>query len=154
MATKGNTLFVGISDREIPSDEGLYDMKPSPGLYSLDISTGNLLWVSSIELRKDCEECNEKNLLGFSAPISITNDVIFAGSLDGRFFAYTTQGKRVWTFDTKKDFIAVNAYSTKAKGGSIDAAGPVIVDDWVFTNSGFGGHDQIPGNVLLAFSLE
>ena len=154
MATKGNTLFVGISDREIPSDEGLYDMKPSPGLYSLDISTGNLLWVSSIELRKDCEECNEKNLLGFSAPISITNDVIFAGSLDGRFFAYTTQGKRVWAFDTKKDFIAVNAYSTKAKGGSIDAAGPVIVDDWVFTNSGFGGHDQIPGNVLLAFSLE
>ena len=41
-----------------------------------------------------------------------------------------------------------------AAGGSIDAAGPVIVDDWVFINSGYSQHGQMAGNVILAFSIK
>jgi polyvinyl alcohol dehydrogenase (cytochrome) len=42
----------------------------------------------------------------------------------------------------------------KAKGGSFNGAGPVIADGMVFTNSGFGFAGQVPGNVLLAFSVD
>jgi len=166
MALKDNTLFVPISDRTIPSDDGLYGKDPSPGIYALDIKTGDLVWSSPLE--DDCKDRRKRKLTGeadcfsgFSAPISISNDLLFAGALDGRFFAYSVKnGERVWEFDTLRDFAEINAPSRNsfdyrpASGGSIDAAGPVILDNWVFTNSGFGGHNQIPGNVLLAFSLE
>ena len=40
----------------------------------------------------------------------------------------------------------------KASGGSIDAAGPIVVNGMLFFNSGYAlGR---PGNVLLAFGLE
>jgi polyvinyl alcohol dehydrogenase (cytochrome) len=41
----------------------------------------------------------------------------------------------------------------KAHGGSIDAAGPVVVDGMVFTNSGYGQWRGKAGNVLLAFEV-
>jgi len=161
MAINETTLFVPISDRYLASDEDLYAFDYNPGLYAVDITTGALLWSSRLE--EDCQGREERKLgeggsncfSGFSAPISISNDLVFAGSLDGRFFAYSVkEGKRVWEFDTLREFSAVNAPAKQAHGGSIDAAGPVIIDDWVFTNSGFGGHGQLPGNVLLAFSLD
>ncbi len=36
-------------------------------------------------------------------------------------------------------------------GGSMDSAGPVIVDNWVFVNSGYSQHGQMAGNVILLF---
>ena len=38
------------------------------------------------------------------------------------------------------------------RGGSLDSGGPVIVDGMVFTNSGYGMWQGLPGNVLLAFA--
>jgi hypothetical protein len=91
--------------------------------------------------------------IGFSAAISMTNNVIFAGALDGRFSAHASEdGSKLWEFDTLKDFITVNGMP--AVGGSIDSAGPVIVDDWVFVNSGYSQHGQMAGNAILAFSLD
>jgi polyvinyl alcohol dehydrogenase (cytochrome) len=37
------------------------------------------------------------------------------------------------------------------KGGSLDSAGPVIAGGMVFTNSGYGMWQGLPGNLLLAF---
>jgi polyvinyl alcohol dehydrogenase (cytochrome) len=42
----------------------------------------------------------------------------------------------------------------KAKGGSLDAAGPAVAGGMVFVNSGYGYFNAIPGNVLLAFSVD
>ena len=82
----------------------------------------------------------------------MTNDVIFTGALDGRFSAHSSKdGIKLWEFDTLGSFNTVNA--VPAVGGSIDSAGPVIVDDWVFVNSGYSQHGQMAGNVILAFSL-
>jgi polyvinyl alcohol dehydrogenase (cytochrome) len=39
-----------------------------------------------------------------------------------------------------------------ARGGSIDAAGPAVVNGMVFANSGYGQWGGMPGNVLLMFS--
>ena len=90
---------------------------------------------------------------GFSAPISIANDLLFAGSLDGRFSVHSTiDGTKLWEFDTLRTFQTVN--KQPAVGGSIDAAGPVISDNWIFINSGYAQHAQMAGNVILAFSIE
>jgi polyvinyl alcohol dehydrogenase (cytochrome) len=40
----------------------------------------------------------------------------------------------------------------KARGGSLDAAGAVIVGGMLYVNSGYGQWGGMPGNVLLAFS--
>jgi polyvinyl alcohol dehydrogenase (cytochrome) len=42
----------------------------------------------------------------------------------------------------------------EATGGSIDGAGPAIANGLVLTNSGYGVWNGLPGNVLLAFSVE
>jgi len=41
-----------------------------------------------------------------------------------------------------------------ARGGSIDVAGPAIVNGMLFVNSGYGQWGGMPGNVLLAFSVD
>ena len=48
-------------------------------------------------------------------------------------------------------------WRAKANGGSMATAGPVIAGGMVFTGSGYGSNgveDGMPGNVLLAFSVE
>jgi polyvinyl alcohol dehydrogenase (cytochrome) len=39
-------------------------------------------------------------------------------------------------------------------GGSLDAAGPGVVKGMVFVNSGYNQFDGMPGNVLLAYSVD
>ena len=153
MATDNLKLYVPISDRWVNRD---YDKFAKPGLYAIDFETGDIIW--SFILNNICE--NRKPLYGegncftgFSAPVSIANDVLFAASLDGRFSAHSTKdGTKLWEFDTLKTYKTLN--NQPAVGGSIDAAGPVISDNWVFVNSGYAQHGQMAGNVILAFSIE
>jgi polyvinyl alcohol dehydrogenase (cytochrome) len=153
MAIDDDKLFVPVSDREVGRT---YDWEKRPGLYALDIDTGGLVWSYALDdICGDREAVSGKGrcFSGFSAPVSVAGDVLFAGSLDGRFSAHSTKnGSKLWEFDTLKSFNTVNNYP--ASGGSIDGAGPVIVDDWVFINSGYSTHGQMTGNVLLAFSVE
>ena len=58
-------------------------------------------------------------------------------------------GKVLWDFDTARDFQTVNG--TKARGGSMDGPGAVIVNGMVYVNSGYPRFGGMPGNVLLAF---
>jgi polyvinyl alcohol dehydrogenase (cytochrome) len=39
-------------------------------------------------------------------------------------------------------------------GGSLDGPGPVVVGGMVFVNSGYAFIGGMPGNVLLAFSID
>ncbi len=50
-----------------------------------------------------------------------------------------------------RDYETVNGVI--AKGGSLDGAGPVVVDGMVYVNSGYPRFGGLPGNVLLAFGL-
>ena len=73
--------------------------------------------------------------------------VVFSGSVDGHIRAYsTTDGRIIWDYDTMQEFQTVNG--VKGTGGSIDGAGPVIVNGMVLTNSGYGRWRGKPGNVL------
>ena len=153
MATDQVKLYVPISDRWVNKD---YDDFARPGLYAVDFESGTILW--SVMSDNICEDrkplYGEGNCFpGFSAPISIANDLLFAGSLDGRFSAHSTKdGTKLWEFDTLRNFQTVN--KQPAVGGSIDAAGPVISDNWIFINSGYAHHGQMAGNVILAFSIK
>jgi polyvinyl alcohol dehydrogenase (cytochrome) len=77
--------------------------------------------------------------------------VVFSGSIDGHLRAFsTTDGHVIWDFDSVRDYSTVNGVA--AKGGSMDGAGPVIVDGMLYVNSGYGRLGGVPGNVLLALS--
>ena len=63
-----------------------------------------------------------------------------------------TTGQVIWDMDTVRDYETVNGQ--KARGGSLDVAGPVIADGTLYVNSGYGQWGGMPGNVLLAFSVD
>jgi len=78
---------------------------------------------------------------------------VFSGGLDGHLRAYSAKnGEIIWDYDTAHDFQTVNA--VKANGGSIDGPGAVVVGGMVYVNSGYLYTGTIPGNVLLAFSVD
>ncbi|MGA1369814.1 MAG: dehydrogenase, partial [Blastocatellia bacterium] len=89
-----------------------------------------------------------------SAAASSIPGVIFSGTTDGWLRAYAAEdGRIVWETDTAaQPWEAVNGRT--AKGGTIDAGGPVIVNGIVYINSGYGRIFGSPGNALLAYSVD
>jgi polyvinyl alcohol dehydrogenase (cytochrome) len=59
-------------------------------------------------------------------------------------------GTVVWDFDTSADF-RTTTKGVPAWGGSLNAAGPAVVDGALYVNSGYT--KRIAGNVLLSFSV-
>ena len=149
MATDGTTLYIPIND------QGTYtineDKEPSPGLHAINISDGSARW-STIE-KDRCKEVPWSCGPGITAAITATPEVIYAGALDGMMKAYSAEsGKELWAYDTNKTFESVNGAT--AYGGTIDSDGPVVVDNQLFTTSGYAKFNEKGGNVLLAFELD
>ena len=57
----------------------------------------------------------------------------------------------IWDVDTVRSYDAING--VPAKGGSLNVAGPAIAGGMVIVESGYV-QNGIPGNVLLAFSVD
>jgi len=74
--------------------------------------------------------------------------------MDGHLRAYSTKdGSIIWDFNSSANaFTGVNGI--KAKGGMMNAGGPVIVSGVLYVNAGYGGTQGQPGNVLLAFTVD
>jgi polyvinyl alcohol dehydrogenase (cytochrome) len=78
---------------------------------------------------------------------------VFSGSVDGHLRAYSAAtGKILWDTNTAHEFETVNG--KPAHGGSMDAAGPAVVNGIVFVNSGYGQWGGMAGNAFLAFSVD
>ena len=78
---------------------------------------------------------------------------VFSGSLDAHLRAYDGRdGKIIWDFDTNREFATVNGAA--ARGGAMDGPGPTIAGGRVFVASGYAQWGALPGNVLLAFSVD
>lgn len=149
MTTDGQTLYVPINDHSVwPQDKD----KPSrAGLHAVNIADGKINW-STLGVNQ-CGEVKWQCSPGLSAAITLIPGLVFGGSLDGRLHAYAaTDGRELWTYDTNRDFDAVN--EVKAFGGTIDSAGPVIVVDRLFVNSGYAKFGEKAGNVLLCFKIK
>lgn len=119
------------------------------GIHAVKLATGEKAWSTpppELHCAPGTKGCNSAQ----SAAISAIPGVVFSGSIDGHFRAFDTKtGAIVWDFDTARDFQTVNGVA--GRGGSLDSAGPVIAGGMVFTDSGYGMWQGMPGNVLLAF---
>jgi polyvinyl alcohol dehydrogenase (cytochrome) len=120
------------------------------GLHAVKLLTGEKLWTTpppELHCTPGAKGCNSAQ----SAAISSIPGVVFSGSVDGHLRAFLSKtGEIVWDFNTVRDYETVNG--VPGKGGSLDSAGPVIANGMVFTNSGYGMWQGLPGNVLLAFT--
>jgi polyvinyl alcohol dehydrogenase (cytochrome) len=157
-AADGQKVYVAISDvglggvADPKSPQGFrltLDPKKGGGLHALDLKTGKIVWSAKpapcAAQRTDCSPAQ-------SAAVTAIPGVVFSGSVDGHLRAYAmTTGAILWDEDTARVFDAVN--DKTARGGSMDAAGPAVVNGMVLVNSGYGQWGGMPGNVLLAFSV-
>ncbi len=146
MATDGKNVYAANADNPYALDLTKRDLKPSPGLYALNIKTGDTVWIAA------SAPCPEKTvcLNGNSAAPLVIPGVVFAGSLSGKIRAYSSNdGRLLWEYDTVRTYESVNGL--KGRGGSIDGPPPVVADGMLYVDSGYGMFGQAPGNVLLAF---
>ncbi len=150
MSTDGERLYVGVSDlfTNNPSVVG----EPHPGLHALNPLTGEIVW------RRTLQNTCAKGLKflcypGISAAVSSSPGLVFGGSLDGQLRAFdSASGEVLWSYQTNKTFTAVNG--VEARGGAIEADGPVVAGGRVYLTSGYDKWGEMPGNVLLVFSLD
>ena len=147
MASNGDTLFVGIADTP---GHHMTVGPPRHGVHAFDTETGEPLW-STIE-EKLCEELEVRCFPSASSPLTATDDLVFAGSLDAVMRIYSSKtGELIWSFDTLTEFETVNGIP--ASGGSIDSAGTVLIDNKFIVNSGYDKFRLQPGNTLLVFEV-
>ena len=141
-------LYVPISDKEALGFT--YPGESKPGLYALDISTGDNKWKYSRSSRCDDIECT----YGLSGAIIATNDIVVSGSMDGFIEILSAdKGKLLWSFDSWRDFDSINGVATN--GGAFDAHGPMVADDLLMITSGYSYvGSQKGGNAFLVFQLE
>ena len=148
MAVSGDVVFVPISDMAYPSDADVYDDPATPGLYALNVATGEPLWqwLATEDLCAGRPYCHP----GLSAPPTVIGDYVLAGALDGWLRVHDARtGKIVWSVDTTKAGSTINEVA--AQGGSINGLGAVAKDGLVYLPSGYGIYDHMAGNVLLVF---
>jgi polyvinyl alcohol dehydrogenase (cytochrome) len=157
-AADGNRMYVALSDLGFkpvkdPANPAAPKMGLDPekggGLFALDLLTGKQVWSAlppSCGTRENCSPAQP-------AAVSAIPGVVFSGSVDGHFRAYASAtGKILWDYDTAHEYDAINGQ--KAHGGAIDGGGPAIAGGMVYVYSGYGQWGGIPGNALLAFSVE
>lgn len=159
-ATDGQNMYVAESDLAfkgiVPdktSAQG-FRLVPNPnqggGLFALNLKTGEKVWSAAPP--QDCGDrmgCSPAQ----SQAVTAIPGVVFSGSLDGHIRAYaTSDGKVLWDADTARDYTTLNG--PPARGGSLDGPGPVAADGMLYVSSGAGQFGGMPGNVLLAFSVD
>jgi polyvinyl alcohol dehydrogenase (cytochrome) len=148
MAAEGDRLYVPITDKE---DGRTYDEPRRPGLYALDLKTGDYLWKwRAVDVCGEREFCHP----GISAAVTAVPGMVLTGGMDGVLRLHDAEdGQVLWQFDTTVELPTISG--VKASGGSIGgASGPVVSGGRLFVNSGYGIYGHMPGNVLLVFSAE
>jgi len=119
------------------------------GLLALKLATGEVAWKTPHPGCEGVPGCSPAQ----SAAVTVIPGAVFSGGLDGHLRAYATvSGQIIWDVDTKRPYATVNGIA--AQGGSLDGPGAVVVNGMLYVNSGYGVFGGVPGNVLLAFSVD
>jgi polyvinyl alcohol dehydrogenase (cytochrome) len=140
----GKIIWGGAAD-----DQNAYFGLGTGGIAAVQIRDGERKWFTPLE-----PAAAMARHPGEDGPITAIPGVVFSGGWDGVLRALSSvDGHVVWEYDTVHDYETVNGIS--AKGGSMGAAGPTIAGGMLFTGSGYPGvKGGVPGNVLLAFSVQ
>ena len=158
MAVDEQRVYAAATDFSIDkASGGLADLIPGarPGIYALDLESGAIDW--EIHPTRTFEGLTTSEL--YSAALAISNDLLFAGSLDGTVRAFSTRdGTEKCSIDTAVAFTDING--EPGNGGTIDSVGVVIAGDGLLVNSGYstfqgvdGRYQAGPGNALFVLRL-
>ena len=149
MTASEGTLYAAVSDR----DFGLFPIAEARGgMYAINAEDGHVNWYTPLQDR--CPEGTKPMCdPGLSAAITSIPGVIFAGGFDGYLMAYDkADGKVLWEYQTNREFDTISG--EVAHGGAIEGDGPIVIDGTLLVNSGYSFGSSLPGNVLLAFSVD
>lgn len=150
MATDGRLAYAPSADRNAVITDLNPEHERAPGLYALDLMTGEVVWNAPAP-ESGCEG-KERCYAAISAAVTAIEGIVFAGGLDGIIRAHSAMdGAVVWEFDTTE--VLQSSNGVPARGGAIDGPGPVVAGGMLFVNSGYGTFGQMPGNLLLAFGV-
>jgi polyvinyl alcohol dehydrogenase (cytochrome) len=162
-AFDGRRVYVALSDvLPQPAPAGTAGAQPTlfgqamrlnsqtgGGLFAIDPATGKIVWTRPHPGCGDRPACSPAQ----SAAVTAIPGVVFSGGLDGHLRGYASDdGTIIWDVDTAQPYKTVNGVT--ANGGSLDGPGPVVVGGMLFVNSGYAFVGGMPGNVLLAFSVD
>ena len=155
-AADARTIYVALSDIGIETHEDKdlgwttsLDGSVGGGMFAYDVETGERKWHTPPPGCNGRAQCSPAQ----SAAISVIPGVVFSGSVDGHLRAYSAaDGAVVWEYNADQEYESTNGVQTK--GGSFDGPGPTIVDGMVYVNSGYGYWGGMPGNALMAFSVD
>ena len=156
-ASGENQVFAALSDSRFTRERvagtnnvtQTLDPRYGGGMFAFRADNGERLWHTRPPGCGDRKPCSPSQ----AAPVTAIPGTVFSGSVDGHMRAYSTAtGKIIWDYDTVRAFPTVNGVA--ARGGAMDAAGPVIAGGMLFVMSGYGQWGGIPGNVLLSFSAD
>ena len=147
-ATDGQNIYAALNDVVRNGTE--IDPNKGGGMVAVSVASGEKVWFTPPTPCGNRKPCSS----GQAAAVSVIPGAVFSGSNDGRIRAYSTSdGKIIWEYDTVQEYTTVNG--VKAKGGSMNNGGPAVAGGMLFTNAGYSHHSGvIPGNVLLAFSVQ
>jgi polyvinyl alcohol dehydrogenase (cytochrome) len=150
-ATDGVKIYAASSD--LAFRRGPRGNEPDPeaggGLTAFRADNGERLWHANPPPCGERRPCSPAQ----TAAVTAIPGAVFSASMDGHLRAFDPKdGKILWDFDAAREFETVNG--VKAKGGAFDVAGPVIAHRMLFAGSGYAQWGGMPGNVLLAFSLD
>ena len=160
MASDGPQVYAATSDLVRTQSTGadplnlnpqIVDPKIGGGLTALRITTGEKVWFAppipcGPTAKPGCSPAQPQ-------AVTAIPGVVFSGSIDGHLRAYSAEDGRVlWDFDTVREYQTVNG--VRATGGSLNGPGAVVVGGMLYVNSGYARQGTIPGNVLLAFSVD
>jgi polyvinyl alcohol dehydrogenase (cytochrome) len=164
MATDDENIYVAVSDIGLqrvaagtPGGQksifGPGELKMDPraggGIFALKLATGEIVWHTPHPGCNDRPGCSPAQ----SAAVTAIPGVVFSGGLDGHLRAYAAKtGEVIWDVDTMRDYQTVNG--APAHGGSLDGPGAVVAGGMLYVNSGYTNFGTLPGNVLLAFSVD
>ncbi len=157
MASDGQQVYAAVSDLPAatagpagPLGNAMFDPAVGGGLAALRAEDGKQVWFVP---GHPCDPPRRGCSPAQPGAVTVIPGVVFSGSIDGHMRAFSSEdGEILWDFDTAKEYATVNG--VQAKGGSVDGAGPVVVDGMVYLNSGYPRFGGMPGNVLLAFGPE
>jgi polyvinyl alcohol dehydrogenase (cytochrome) len=157
MASDGRNVYAAVADPVRKQGEALatqvgnasFDPVKGGGLTALDVLTGRKVWFApSAPCSPPRDGCSPAQ----PGAVSVIPGAVLSGSMDGHVRAHSVaDGSLLWDFDTQRSYDTVNGQP--GRGGSLDGAGPVIVDGMVYVNSGYARLGGAPGNVLLAFGV-
>jgi polyvinyl alcohol dehydrogenase (cytochrome) len=121
------------------------------GVVAIDVADGSRRWA----VPPPADTCRARAGCNTGQPAAVTfiPGVVFSGSLDGHLRAYdSASGKMVFDVNTLNEYDTVN--HIQARGGSLNGPGATVVGGMVFVSSGYSSIGFMPGNVLLAFSVD